>query len=71
LLLLLLLVATAAAAAAAAVFLRLLLMLSFCSRMKDDVEKALPPREETMMEVELTSIQKQYYKVQHLACGAY
>ncbi len=30
--------------------------------MKDDVEKSLPPREETMIEVELTKIQKKYYK---------
>ena len=31
-------------------------------RMKVDVEKALPPREETLVEVELTRVQKQYYK---------
>eukprot|EP01114_Cavostelium_apophysatum_P015128 TRINITY_DN4061_c0_g1_i1.p1 TRINITY_DN4061_c0_g1~~TRINITY_DN4061_c0_g1_i1.p1 ORF type:complete len:2056 (-),score=800.22 TRINITY_DN4061_c0_g1_i1:68-6235(-) len=31
-------------------------------RMKEDVEKSIPPKEETLVEVELTSIQKQYYK---------
>jgi len=31
-------------------------------RMKGDVEKALPPREETLVEVQLTRPQKQYYK---------
>ncbi|GAB5366178.1 hypothetical protein AAMO2058_001122500 [Amorphochlora amoebiformis] len=31
-------------------------------RMKGDVEKALPPREETLVEVQLTRAQKQYYK---------
>ena len=31
-------------------------------RMKEDVEKSIPPKEETIVEVELTSIQKQYYR---------
>ncbi len=31
-------------------------------RMKDDVEKSLLPRVETVIEVELTAIQKQYYR---------
>ncbi len=31
-------------------------------RMKEDVEKSIPPKEETLVEVELTSIQKQYYR---------
>ncbi len=31
-------------------------------RLKDDVEKSLPAREETVIEVELTTVQKQYYK---------
>jgi len=31
-------------------------------RMKEDVEKGLPPKEETIIEVELTSVQKQYYR---------
>lgn len=31
-------------------------------RMKEDVEKAVPPKEETIIEVELTEIQKQYYR---------
>lgn len=31
-------------------------------RLKEDVEKDLPAREETIIEVELTSIQKQYYR---------
>ena len=30
--------------------------------MKNDVEKKLPPRQETMIEVNLTAIQKQYYR---------
>jgi SNF2 family DNA or RNA helicase len=31
-------------------------------RLKEDVEKSIPPKEETIIEVELTSIQKQYYR---------
>ena len=31
-------------------------------RLKEDVEKSVPPKEETIIEVELTSIQKQYYR---------
>ncbi|KAL3898148.1 MAG: hypothetical protein SGPRY_012903, partial [Prymnesium sp.] len=31
-------------------------------RMKADVEKSVPPKEETVVEVELTSVQKQYYR---------
>ncbi|CAN0549316.1 unnamed protein product, partial [Ectocarpus sp. 12 AP-2014] len=31
-------------------------------RMKEDVEKAVPPKEEIIIEVELTEIQKQYYR---------
>jgi hypothetical protein len=31
-------------------------------RMKEDVEKSLPPKEETIIEVELTGLQKQYYR---------
>jgi SNF2 family DNA or RNA helicase len=31
-------------------------------RVKEDVEKALPPKEETILEVSLTPIQKKYYK---------
>lgn len=31
-------------------------------RVKEDVEKSLPPKEETIVEVELTSIQKQWYR---------
>jgi SNF2 family DNA or RNA helicase len=31
-------------------------------RVKEDVEKALPPKEETVLEVTLTPIQKQFYK---------
>lgn len=31
-------------------------------RVKEDVEKALPPKEETILEVTLTPIQKQFYK---------
>lgn len=31
-------------------------------RMKEDVEKSIPPKEETLIEVELTSLQKQYYR---------
>ncbi|KAL7721116.1 Chromodomain helicase hrp1 [Entamoeba marina] len=34
----------------------------FLRRMKDDVEKSIPPKEETIIEVELTLIQKQYYR---------
>ncbi|KAF7684488.1 Chromodomain-helicase-DNA-binding protein 8 [Astathelohania contejeani] len=31
-------------------------------RMKDDVEKSIPPKEETIIEVELTMIQKKFYR---------
>lgn len=31
-------------------------------RMKEDVEKSLAPKEETIIEVELTVLQKQYYR---------
>jgi chromodomain-helicase-DNA-binding protein 7 len=31
-------------------------------RMKEDVEKSIPPKEETIVEVEPTSLQKQYYR---------
>jgi SNF2 family DNA or RNA helicase len=31
-------------------------------RVKEDVEKSLPPKEETILEVSLTPIQKKYYK---------
>jgi SNF2 family DNA or RNA helicase len=31
-------------------------------RMKEDVEKSIPPKEETIVEVELTGLQKQYYR---------
>ena len=31
-------------------------------RLKQDVEKSVPPKEETIIEVELTGLQKQYYR---------
>lgn len=31
-------------------------------RLKGDVEKSLAPKQETIIEVELTSIQKKYYR---------
>eukprot|EP01084_Bolivina_argentea_P125879 222968_1 len=31
-------------------------------RMKEDVEKSVPPKQETIVEVELTTVQKQYYR---------
>lgn len=31
-------------------------------RLKEDVEKSVPPKEETIIEVELTSLQKRYYR---------
>lgn len=31
-------------------------------RVKEDVEKSIPPKEETIIEVELTRVQKQYYR---------
>eukprot|EP00934_Nitzschia_sp_Nitz4_P009022 Nitzschia sp. Nitz4//scaffold97_size77645//18109//25086//NITZ4_005513-RA/size77645-augustus-gene-0.24-mRNA-1//1//CDS//3329560641//9012//frame0 len=31
-------------------------------RLKEDVEKSVPPKEETLIEVELTTMQKQYYR---------
>jgi SNF2 family DNA or RNA helicase len=36
--------------------------LWFARRLKGDVEKSLPPKEETLVEVELTSLQKRYYR---------
>lgn len=42
--------------------LQALLKPHFLRRMKEDVEKAIPPKEETIIEVELTSLQKQYYR---------
>jgi SNF2 family DNA or RNA helicase len=43
--------------------------------LKEDVEKSIAPKEETIIEVELTRIQKKYYKAiyeknfEHLAAG--
>ena len=34
----------------------------FLRRMKEDVEKSLKAKEETIVEVELTNIQKKYYR---------
>jgi len=31
-------------------------------RLKEDVEKSVPPKEETLIEVELSTVQKQYYR---------
>lgn len=31
-------------------------------RLKEDVEKSIPPKEETLVNVELTIVQKQYYR---------
>jgi chromodomain-helicase-DNA-binding protein 7 len=31
-------------------------------RLKEDVEKSLAPKEETIVEVELTNMQKKYYR---------
>ena len=31
-------------------------------RIKEDVEKSLPPKEETIVEVSLTAVQKQFYR---------
>ena len=31
-------------------------------RLKEDVEKSIAPKEETIVEVELTNIQKKYYR---------
>ena len=31
-------------------------------RLKEDVEKSLAPKEETIIEVELTNVQKKYYR---------
>ena len=31
-------------------------------RVKEDVEKSLPPKEETIIDVELTILQKRYYR---------
>lgn len=33
-----------------------------CRRMKEDVDKSIPLKEETIVEVELTSMQKKYYR---------
>jgi len=33
-------------------------------RLKEDVEKSLAPKQETIIEVELTNIQKKYYRYQ-------
>ena len=32
-------------------------------RLKHEVETAIPPRQETIIDVELTTLQKQYYRV--------
>jgi SNF2 family DNA or RNA helicase len=34
-------------------------------RLKEDVESSIPPKEEVLVEVELTSLQKKYYRYQH------
>ena len=31
-------------------------------RLKEDVESSVPPKEETLIEVELSTVQKQYYR---------
>ena len=31
-------------------------------RVKEDVEKSIPPKEETIIDVELTTLQKKYYR---------
>ena len=36
--------------------------VDICSRMKSDVEKSLPPKEEVIVEVEMTLPQKKYYR---------
>ncbi|KAI1285481.1 Chromodomain-helicase-DNA-binding protein 7 [Halotydeus destructor] len=42
--------------------LKALLKPMMLRRLKDDVEKSLAPKEETIVEVELTNIQKKYYR---------
>jgi len=42
--------------------LKALLRPYLLRRMKEDVEKAIPPKEETLISVELTRIQKQWYR---------
>uniref|UniRef100_A0A182LWG1 DNA helicase n=1 Tax=Anopheles culicifacies TaxID=139723 RepID=A0A182LWG1_9DIPT len=42
--------------------LQALLKPMMLRRLKDDVEKSLAPKEETIVEVELTNIQKKYYR---------
>ncbi|XP_037085686.1 LOW QUALITY PROTEIN: chromodomain-helicase-DNA-binding protein 7-like [Pollicipes pollicipes] len=42
--------------------LQLLLKPMMLRRLKEDVEKSLAPKEETIIEVELTNIQKKYYR---------
>lgn len=42
--------------------LQLLLKPMMLRRLKEDVEKSLAPKEETVVEVELTNIQKKYYR---------
>merc|ERR1711874_123509 len=42
--------------------LQALLKPMMLRRMKEDVEKSLKPKEETIIEVELTNIQKKYYR---------
>ena len=43
-------------------FLWQLLKPMMLRRLKEDVEKSLAPKEETIVEVELTNIQKKYYR---------
>ena len=40
-------------------------------RMKEDVEKSLKPKEETIVEVELTNIQKKYYRCGLVILGSF
>ena len=42
--------------------LQVLLKPMMLRRLKEDVEKSLAPKEETIIEVELTNIQKKYYR---------
>uniref|UniRef100_A0AAV1VM68 Chromodomain-helicase-DNA-binding protein 9 n=1 Tax=Peronospora matthiolae TaxID=2874970 RepID=A0AAV1VM68_9STRA len=42
--------------------LQLLLSPYILRRVKEDVEKSIPPKEETIISVELTTLQKQYYR---------
>jgi SNF2 family DNA or RNA helicase len=41
---------------------RLTFHFIFITRLKEDVEKSIPPKEETVIEVEMTPLQKQYYR---------